>query len=428
MKIRNFIFVFSIILILLSIKYYLSDNNIIINNDTKYKNNTTKVLEKYGYVEGYNCNKITVLDKDGKYQGKYDFEDYVARVVSGETHILDDDVTFEAMSVAIRTYALYVTKNCKYPIKNSEAYQVMSNIVSDKIRNSVRKTKGQILVLNNKIVKAEYDSFYMGYGFRCDRNYCYSTYQKAGNDTESVKTHQIKVPSSWKNYLSGGHGKGLSQYGALYLSQQGYTYDQILRYFYADGVEIRSTIKPNLDGLYLDNGFATRMARPLRNNKYYYTNEKAPINAKEGESTWYATSRANEILGSINSKKRISYFDDANKYCNIVDFKKSYDYTQPKVGSIISWGDHLAIIESVNSDTVDITESYPALGYYGVEYAYEYLNENGKYYNRTTIEKDRKYNCENNRTGCFSRTYNVKISDLKSRWGYDFKCYIYLKD
>ena len=31
-----------------------------------------------------------------------------------------------------------------------------------------------------------------------------------------------------------GHGVGMSQYGADYLARQGYTYDEILRYYYTD--------------------------------------------------------------------------------------------------------------------------------------------------------------------------------------------------
>ena len=429
MKIRNFIFIFSIILILLSIKYNLDINNYSVNSDIKQKVNSEQVLNKYGYIDGYNCKKITVLDSEGKVQGKYNFEDYVAGVVSGETHILNDDVTFEAMSVAIRTYALYVTKNCKYPIINSEAHQVMSTTVSDKIKKAVKKTQGQVLVLNDKLVLSEYDSFFMGNGFYCDRKFCYSYYQRVGNNTlKKIETHKVKVPATWKGDLSGGHGKGLSQYGALYLSNQGYTYEQILKYFYADGVEIGTTIKPSVDGLVSKGGFATRISRPLRDNDFYYVKDEAPNGSLEGESTWYATGRANEILKSLNSKKKIGFFDDANKYCNIVDFKKSNDYTKPRVGSIISWGNHLAIVESVTTDTVDITEAYPAIGYYGIEYSYEYINKNGKYYNKFTNSQDRKFNCENNGTGCFRRTNGIKISDLNKRWGYDFKCYIYLRD
>ena len=85
-------------------------------------------------------------------------------------------------------------------------------------------------------------------------------------------------------------------------------------------------------------------------------------------------------------------------------------------------------IDAITTDTVDITEAYPAIGYYGIEYSYEYLNKNGKYYNKFTNSQDRKFNCENNGTGCFRRTNGIKISDLNKRWGYDFKCYIYLRD
>lgn len=427
MKIKYMSVIVVFVFVLLSINYIFSDKSTIIKNMNKYVENN--VLEKYGYIPGYTCKKITVVDEEGKYQGKYDLEDYVGRVVSGETYILDDETTFEAMSIAIRTYALYVTNNCRTSIKNSESHQVMSNTVSDKIRKAVSKTKGQVLVLDNKLVKSEYDSFYMGDGFYCDKKFCYSNYKKVGNsNTKNPKKHKVKVPAKWMNDLSGGHGNGMSQYGALYLSQQGYSYTGILNYFYADGVTIGTTIKPNIDGLKVNKNFVTRTTRPSRSNSFYYVNGEVSDYTLEGESTWYATSRANEILKSIGSKKRISYFDDANKYCSLVNFKKSSDYMKPKVGSIISWGNHLGIIENVNDDSVDITEAYTSIGYYGNKYSFEMLNKKGKYYNPKTNKADRKNNCEKNKTGCFKRTNNIKLSDLKNRWGYDFKCYIYLID
>lgn len=401
------------------VNYYISkDNNV-------SKNNNKQILEKYNYVPGYSCKKIRVVDSNGIYEGTYNLEDYVAGVVTGETYILDDYVTFEAMSVIVRTYALYVTNNCTSSIINSEAHQVMSNQanVSDKIKKAVSKTKGQVLTYKGKLVKSEYDSFYMGNGFYCDSKYCYSTYNKVGN--EKVKKHKIKVPASWVNDLSGGHGNGLSQYGAKYLSEQGYNYEQILKYFYADGVKISTIVKPNVDGLVLNNGFASRNTRPLRNNKYYYTKENA--NYLEGEANWYASSRANEILASIGSNKKIQYIKTEN-YCSLQGYNMSLDYNNPRVGSIISWGNHVAIIENVHDGMVDITEGYIGLGYYGEKFSKEYLRSDGLYYNAKTNAKDRKYNCENNKSGCFKRTNNIEISELKNRWGYDFKCYIYLVD
>ena len=67
------------------------------------------------------------------------------------------------------------------------------------------------------------------------------------------------------------------------------------------------------------------------------------------------------------------------------------------------------------------------MGYYGIKFSNEYLLPNGKYYNKNTNIKDRKYNCETNKSGCFNRV-NIKLSDLKNRWGYNFKCYVYLVD
>lgn len=425
-KIFSLVLVMSIIFLLISTKEF---KYTIINKD-KFDNNTNiSILEKYGYIPGYSCKKIRVINEDGTYEGTYNLEDYVAAVVSGETHILDDEVTFEAMSVAIRTYALYVTNNCRGSIINSESHQVMSNPsnVSKKIKRAVSKTKGQVLTLNGKLVKSEYDSFYMGDGFYCDKKFCYSNYKKVGTSSTKAKVHKVKVPATWINDLSGGHGNGMSQYGAKYLSKQGYTYDKILEYFYADGVKISTTIKPNIDGLTLDNNFVTRNTRPLRTNKYYYINNEVPANTLEGDSTWYVTSRANEILSSINSNKKLAYMDSI-AYCNVNNFVVSYNYDTPKVGSIISWDKHLAIVEKVENDTVDISEAYIGLGYYGIEFANEYLTIDGKYYNDKTNKQDRKYNCEQNKSGCFKRTNNIKIEDLKKRWGYDFKCYVYLTD
>lgn len=417
-----------IIFISLILNINVKSTSTIVKNKTKLESNEElKLLEKYDYISGYTCDKVKVVNEDGTYNGTYNLEDYVSGVVSGETHILDDETTFMAISVAIRTYTLYVTNNCKNSIVNSEAAQVMSNPknVSKKIKKAVSKTKGQVLTYNNKLIKSEYDSFYLGNGFYCDYKYCYSNYIKIGDNKNKI--HKIKVPSSWKNDLAGGHGKGLSQYGAKYLSKEGYNYVDILKYFYADGVKISTTIKPNVSGLILNNGNVERNTRPLRNNSFYYINGEVNNNTLEGNSEWYATSRANEILKSINSTKKIDYLK-SSLYCDIGNFKKEFDYKNPKPGSIISWGKHVAIIENVHDGYVDITESYIGLGYYGIELAHEYLNETGIYYSKETNTKDRKYNCEKNKSGCFKRTNSIPISDLEKRWGYNFLCYVYLKD
>lgn len=427
MKIK--VFLLSIFFLLFIVLLNLKLENIsfkIINKEKLTTNEEQKILDKYNYTNKYSCNKVKVIDEKGKILGNYDLETYVAGVVSGETHIIDDSETFKAMSVAIRTYTLYVTDNCKYSIINSEANQVMDNpnIVSKKIKEAVKSTEGEILTLDDKLVKSEYDSFYKGGNFYCDYKYCYNTYYKVGNNNIKPITHKIKVPKSYYNDLAGGHGNGLSQYGAKYLSSIGYNYKDILKYFYADGIKISTIIKPNIDGLEIDeNNFLTRRTKPNRKNKFYYTNEKA--NSLEGDSTWYVTSRANEIL----NEQKISYLKNPNDYCNINAFNKSYEYNKPKKGAIISWGKHLAIVENVYEDNkIDITESYIGLGYYGIQMANEYLNPTGKFYNEKTNIEDRKYNCENNNSGCFKRTDNISLEQIKNRWGYDFKCYIYLID
>ena len=426
----KFIIIFTLLLISCTYIFITQNTTTTINNQIKEGNSQIDLLEKFDYIDGYSCKKVKVISVDGSPGGTYNLEDYVAGVVSGETHILNDETTFKAISIAIRTYTLYVTSNCKYPILNSEANQVMDNpkIVSSKIKKAVASTKGKVLTLNGKLVKSEYDSFYKGYGYYCDYKYCYSKYLRVGNKNTKPTTHKIKVPVTWRNDLSGGHGKGMSQYGAKYLSQKGYNYEQILKYFYAEGTKISTILKPNVDGLSIDStGYVTRLTRPKRNNSYYYNQETntASNNALEGDSSWYIAGRANEILKSINSKKFFKYTNDINSYCNIKGFNVSYEYNKPKKGSIISWGKHAAIIENINEDQVEITEAYIGLGYYGIGMSNEILLSNGQFYNATTNLNDRRFNCEQNGSGCFKRS-TISISELKNRWGYDFQCYINL--
>ena len=47
-------------------------------------------------------------------------------------------------------------------------------------------------------------------------------------------TAEYKDGSFTFTVLGYGHGVGMSQHGADYLARQGYTYDEILRYYYTD--------------------------------------------------------------------------------------------------------------------------------------------------------------------------------------------------
>ena len=51
----------------------------------------------------------------------------------------------------------------------------------------------------------------------------------------SINQNGTKVTIATKGF---GHGVGMSQYGALGMAKEGYTYDKILKYYY-QGTEIK---------------------------------------------------------------------------------------------------------------------------------------------------------------------------------------------
>ena len=114
--------------------------------------------------------------------------------------------------------------------------------------------------------------------------------------------------------------------------------------------------------------FKPRKVRPVLNvDEYYFTNKNLyyqsymgpnitlwPTNYNEGNCTWYAFGRASEISGH-----KITYIGswDAGSWwtkCNEESRKGSI----PKVGAIICWSHHVAIVEELYSDgTMLISES-----------------------------------------------------------------------
>lgn len=92
-----------------------------------------------------------------------------------------------------------------------------------------------------------------------------------------------------------------------------------------------------------------------------------------GNCTWYAFYRAQEILGECPTALTPSALGsgDAFSWWNAHDKFAGYstDYTKPKPGAIIVWGGtvpgHVAIVEEVGSDYIVLTESsYGGVWYY----------------------------------------------------------------
>ena len=172
--------------------------------------------------------------------GNYDLESYVAGVVNREFSPsymktiagsnADIKENIKAFAIAIRTYTLSKTRNCTGTIENSDRNQVFKPTDDPIIWEAVNETSGVVITYNDNIISAMYDSFYNAGGTS-------ATYTKI----PSSERHTVTIPSSWRGYAAGGHGQGMSQIAALNLAvNEGKNFQEILEYFYADGIELKS--------------------------------------------------------------------------------------------------------------------------------------------------------------------------------------------
>lgn len=175
-------------------------------------------------------------------------------------------------------------------------------------------------------------------------------------------------------------------------------------------------------------GYRIRKESPTSKSGYYSY-------GKFGECAWYATGRIKEILATAGSDYDKTLSTNGGDFCFLdaaKDFIIGYDYTQPKVGSVISWSGgkhlsgcssrgcgHVAIIEKVYYNStgrpiyVDMSEG--GLGFSG--YSHSDL-DNG------VITRQKA--CGTGK--CFNYRKKVSVEFLKNYGGknYNFECYIYL--
>lgn len=191
------------------------------------------------------CSGIKVLaDENGNYAGTYSLEEYVAGVIADEftpgymaAATSDNDAIKEelkAFAIVIRSYSINRTNGCSTTIRNSSSDQNFQPTDNALIWEAVNETAGMVLTSNGNIISAEYDSFYKS-GWTCDSSFCTVTYSKKPDGEK----HQVSIPASWKGYAAGGHGRGMSQWGSLYLATTGMNYEEIVKTFYSDSVEIQ---------------------------------------------------------------------------------------------------------------------------------------------------------------------------------------------
>lgn len=189
-------------------------------------------------------NGITIT---GTNAGVYDFEEYIAGVVSREAYTGEGMEALKAQAVAARTYALNLTNYCQKSIENSTNNQTFTRDINDRAREAANATSGEILInRDGKVFSSQYDSF------------CYDDKDCPDATRNSDGTYSVtytKVPYGEKHTVTlsdssqfgrithgQGHARGMSQLVSYQLAKEGKSYKEILSYFYSDGVEISKVV------------------------------------------------------------------------------------------------------------------------------------------------------------------------------------------
>lgn len=236
-----------------------------------------------------------------------DLENYVVGVVAGEMPALFQEEALKAQAVAARSYVLSKEKDGNYVVNASTSDQVFLTSYEmkekwqndydeyyNKILNAVKKTTGEVLTKDNKILKAFYFSMSNGYtenskdvfgedltqsvespfeislsNFEIVKEFSKSELlEKLGVDNLNIENQQISETKHTSSIIIGGkefsgievrkllnlrstdfeikqvgenfniitrgygHGVGMSQYGANELAKSGKSYKEILAYYY----------------------------------------------------------------------------------------------------------------------------------------------------------------------------------------------------
>lgn len=236
-----------------------------------------------------------------------DLENYVVGVVAGEMPALFQEEALKAQAVAARSYVLSKEKDGNYVVSASTSDQVFLTSYEmkekwqndydeyyNKILNAVKKTTGEVLTKDNKILKAFYFSMSNGYtenskdvfgedltqsvespfeislsNFEIVKEFSKSELlEKLRVDNLNIENQQISETKHTSSIIIGGkefsgievrkllnlrstdfeikqvgenfniitrgygHGVGMSQYGANELAKSGKSYKEILAYYY----------------------------------------------------------------------------------------------------------------------------------------------------------------------------------------------------
>ena len=106
-----------------------------------------------------------------------------------------------------------------------------------------------------------------------------------------------------------------------------------------------------------ESSFEPRLTSPTQSNAYY--NRSLNVFSQTGygmpNCTAYVYGRIYEITGEAPLIKR----GDAESWWYINKRNDYYEYgSEPKLGAIACWSDHVAVVEEINGDTITISQSH----------------------------------------------------------------------
>lgn len=159
-----------------------------------------------------------------------DLEEYLRGVVPSECYTTWSLETLKAQAVAARSYAIVKMNRSTYSyhVNDTTAYQ--SFTITKKMSHTtqaVDATAGQVLTYNNSVAEAVYSASNGGT--------MVSAQQQWGN----AIAYLIAKDDPWTRATGrakNGHGVGLSQWGASYAGSNGYSYTQILTFYFPNTV------------------------------------------------------------------------------------------------------------------------------------------------------------------------------------------------
>lgn len=390
-------------------KYYY-DNKHSDEVDQQVESTVREIFSRVSFVEGLEtpkqygkvyatCPGVTVVDADGNLIGTYDLETYVAGVVTGEAYAGQNIEAYKAQAIASRTFVLKETNNCSTSIESSQRKQVFNPDIADYGTEAANATAGLVLIYEDELITPLYDSFCYNdsdcvYGEEDGKRYV--EYTKVPNNEK----HKVYLTDDkYYSMIAGGHGYGMSQVVSYEMADNGSSYEEILNFFYSDGVEIANmnsvygmfsfTIEPpkNVSELlerskqYKDMGIVMIAGQQFDMSQIYDYDHPYL-----GQCVWYARGRMLEMIyySNMDDVTKINALNavastSANgegwfAHPNLSIFQKSTDNNMPMPGSFVSWSGgsdvcnprcgHVAVVESVDYEnhTITISEGWNSTG------------------------------------------------------------------